>query len=596
MFRILFLTLYLFIFVFIANAQVSFTAKAPSEAEEGRPVRVEFKVNNNDAEEFVAPSFEGFDVLSGPSQSRSSSYQFINGKATSSSSLTITYLLAPQKKGTLQIGAATISVGDKKYQTKPLTINVVEATQQNGNSGGNSRSSASQNSRIQTAGTKISNTDLRFMAVPGRKKVYEQQAVRLTYKGLARVGVGLSGLSISKTPDFQGFYVEQFPEKDDAHSETIDNVLYKAFTCLDYLLIPQKSGQLVIRPIQFNCKVAQQQAILDPFDAFFNGGGMVMVDVQRSAPGIKLEVLPLPAPKPANFTGGVGNFTLSSRILENVVKSNDVATLRLTVSGVGNMKLLQAPTVEFPSDFETYPSKITQNLTPTSDGLKGTITFDYTFVPRNKGNYVVPAVGFSYFDPADEQYHEVLTDSIFVQVQQGTKRVVQDHIKKQTEDILPIITAEHSSPYAPPFIGTWSYYLLLAALLLVFISSVMLWKRRQRLDADVEGKVRKGAKRKVSKHLKRVAALRNSTLPGATFYAELARAIQCYFSEKYGVSEHLSTDALIDALRDKKISEEHLTALHSILSECEFQQFSGKTDPAMMDELLAKSETLISNL
>ncbi len=581
------------------SAQIRFQANAKNEIAADEMWRVEFKVNTSDASDFTPPSFDDFDVMSGPSSSTFSNYQMINGKTTSNSSLTITYLLSPKRQGTLTLGAASIRVGGKTYSSKPITVKV------SGQASASARSSSSSSQReepeeLQRAGSRVTNKDLFFTVTADKANVYEQQAVVLTYKYHARTGVALTNISLRQKPDMQGFYVEDVPLPEDLRhdTETINGVLYKSGIYMQYLLFPQKSGKLMVPSIKLNCKIAQQQVVHDPFEAFFNGGGHVMVDVERATPALVLDVQPLPEPRPVGFSGAVGTFALKGEVLEKQVKSNDVGTFRLTVEGVGNMKLLQSPEVDFPEDFEVYPPKSEEATKQSADGMQGKLIYDYTFVPRNKGDYTLPPVDFIYFDIKDKAYKTLSTQPIALHVEQGkaSPSEAADLLKRQSMDILPITEGSARMYDQDDLCRFASSTHLLAVLLqlLLFFLGIAAWKRYDRSSSDIVGRRRRKAGKKVTKHLKKVAELLDKQLGNMNFYDELSRAVKQYLAEKFVLSEELySLSSLESALIGKGMSESLAAEFKSVLETCEFSRFSGSTGTENMDELLQRAGAAI---
>ncbi len=582
-----------------AWAQVTFQATASQSCELGGTWRVVFKVNDSDATDFTPPSFENFDVMSGPSSSVYSNYQMINGKFTSESSLAITYLLSPNVEGELTLGEATVKVDGKVYKSKPIKVKVTPRSSGGSASGDEARQDGGRRETIQQAGTKVTPKDLYFTVTLSRDTLYEQQAVLLTYKYYARTGVGLTNISLQQQPDMKNFYVESMdlPDHLEHNTEMVNGHLYKTGVYLQYLIFPQKSGTLIIPPIQIDCKVVQQERVTDPFDFFFNNGGQVVVDVQRKTPEVKFNVLPLPSPAPANFSGAVGNFQIKGSVLENVVKTNDVATYRLSVEGNGNMKLLRAPSPEFPADFEVYPAKTDEKLQRTASGIKGHINYDYTFVPRNVGEYVIPQIDYVYFDPEEKAYKTIQAEPFPVNIKQGKNAGKTPTLKKREEDILPIINAKErqGGEVSMVWLGSLGYYMVLAVLFFLFLVLVVFWRIMNKRRNDVVGKRRRGAHRKASKHLKKVSAMLKDGSAGAAFYGELSRAMKNYISDKYSVQAmHLSSSSLCELLSEKGVSHESLQQLRSLLDECEFQQFSGNPNPSKMNELLSQAEHVIS--
>ena len=400
--------------------QVTLKVQAPSQAEVGQRIRISYVANTQDIEDFQVGSFEGFNVLYGPSTSRSSNFSMVNGRTTQSSSTTFTYTVVPTTEGTLKVPAATIQVGGKAVKSGTASIEVLPASQQQSQQpqsqqqGGNPRQQRQQQG--QASSGQISGSDLYMTVTANRKKIYEQEAVMLTYKLYTLVNIQqISG----EMPQIDGCHVQELDRaaQMSLKYERVNGRNYGTAVWKQYVLFPQKTGKIKIPSITFDTQVEVQNHSMDPFDIFFGGGSLSqMVRKPIVAPAIEIDVMPLPTPKPDNFSGAVGKFSVSATLTPDQVNANDAATLRLVVSGQGNMKLMKAPTIRFPQDFEVYDPKENNKTQNTATGAKGNITYDYVVVPRHGGKFSIPPVEFCYFDPEKEQYNTVKTDSFHLAV------------------------------------------------------------------------------------------------------------------------------------------------------------------------------------
>lgn len=403
---IFFLLLAITVLPIQAKNDVTLVAEAPDVVVSGDQFRLTFTVNTQKGKDFLAPSISGFDVLMGPSRSQQSSTQIINGKVSSSSAITYTYILMAGKEGTYTIPAASIEVDGKKIFSNALTIKVLPPDQSAGNQ--QSGQGQSNSSRGQIAGGKISDKDLFITATAAKTTVYEQEAILLTYKVYTLVNLRqLYG----KMPDLKGFHTQEIelPQQKTFSLEHYNGRNYNTTIWSQYVLFPQQTGKLEIPSITFEGIVAQQTISDDPFDAFFNGGGYIEVKKKIVTPKVTINVKPLPA-KPDNFSGGVGEFTLSSSINAKEVKTNDAVTIKLTIKGAGNMKLINTPEVKFPEDFEIYDPKVTNNFDVSRAGLSGTQTIEYLAIPRHAGDFTIPQVEFTYFDLKSQAYKTLKTE------------------------------------------------------------------------------------------------------------------------------------------------------------------------------------------
>ena len=417
----------------------SLTGRAPSQVAVGEQFRLSYTVSTQDVKGFRAGNVpDAFEVLMGPSTSTQSSYQIVNGKMSGSSSVTYTYILVATKNGSFTIPAAHATADGKEVHSNELHIKVSGQAQQGQQGGG--RQQQQRGEELRPAGSAISGSDL-FMKVSASKShVREQEPILLTYK--VYTVVGLTDLS-GKMPDLKSFYTREvpLPMQKSFHIETLNGRQYKTVTWQQYVMFPQATGKLEIPSITFDGIVVQQNRNVDPFEAFFNGGsGYVEVKKQIKAPGITIQVDPLPQ-RPANFSGGVGSFKISATLDQVEVKANDSIKLHVVVSGVGNMKLLKQPEVKFPKDFDKYDAKVTDKTKLTTSGLEGSVIYDFLAVPRHQGQYEIPPIEYTYFDTQSGEYKTVRTEAFQVKVAKGdgsgsvAAYTAQEDVKMLNSDI-----------------------------------------------------------------------------------------------------------------------------------------------------------------
>ena len=352
------LPFYLLVFLPLSAMAQTLKANAPQQVAVGQQFRLTYTVNSQDVSNFrigQIPS-DAFEILMGPSTSTQSSFSMVNGRTTQSSSVTYTYILSALKNGTFTIPAATINVDGSQISSNALKIQVSGTAQSNGGRAQGGRTQ--QQEEMRSAGSTISGSDLFIQVSASKKRVYEQEPVLLTYKVYTLVALTqLEG----KMPDLKGFHTQEIPlpQEKSFKIEQFNGRNYKTVTWSQYVMFPQMSGKLQVPPITFNGIVLQQNRNVDPFEAFFNGGsGYIEVKKQIQAPGVNIEVDPLPT-RPTGFSGGVGKFSMKTEIDKTELKTNDPLTIRVTITGTGNMKLMKAPEVKFTKDFDTYDVKVT---------------------------------------------------------------------------------------------------------------------------------------------------------------------------------------------------------------------------------------------
>lgn len=594
MIRYIFSCLSLFLCATYFQAQ-SLSVKAPTVVDRNEEFfRVQFVVGSSDARDFHGPSFSEFEVLSGPNVSTSSNFQMINGRTARSSSSTYTYLLAPRKTGTFTIGSAIVNLNGRTLRSKSFVIKVV-STGKNQSSISHLTQQPRSVASVQHVGTAITSKDLFITVVPNRRKVYEQEAVLLVYKVHCRSGVGLSNVMLTRKPDFQGLISQEIPVKSiQMSSESIGGRTYKTGIISQYVIFPQKTGTIAIPSLSFDCTIVQQEQFSDPLDAFFNNG-MIGVKKTCQVPVTKIEVLPLPQPKPATFSGGVGKFKLSGRLLTNMPKSNDVATYRLTLSGIGNLKLIPAPKLVFPHDFDFYDAKTTYKTNVTAAGTSGDVYFDYTFVPHNVGKYELPAVNFVVFNPETHSYQTLHTDPLQLDVKKGTRsrEDIQEELDLRNSDISPIKKGDATvvDIKNPFWVGSWQFYLEVLFILFLSIAFYRLMGVIVARGRDVEGSRRNRAGRSAFANLNKLAhqSLDNEVV----FYGEILRILQTYLSAKYKISlSDFNTDSIRASLQRAHVDEALIQDLQTIIAVCETARFA-PTSEASRQNILEQTFTML---
>ena len=573
--------------------QVTLKVQAPSQAEVGQRIRISYVANTQDIEDFQVGSFEGFNVLYGPSTSRSSNFSMVNGRTTQSSSTTFTYTVVPTTEGTLKVPAATIQVGGKAVKSGTASIEVLPASQQQSQQpqsqqqGGNPRQQRQQQG--QASSGQISGSDLYMTVTANRKKIYEQEAVMLTYKLYTLVNIQqISG----EMPQIDGCHVQELDRaaQMSLKYERVNGRNYGTAVWKQYVLFPQKTGKIKIPSINFDTQVEVQNHSMDPFDIFFGGGSLSqMVRKEIKTSPVEIEVLPLPSPKPDNFSGAVGKFTVSATLTPDQVNANDAATLRLVVSGQGNMKLMKAPKINFPQDFEIYDPKENNKTTNTATGAKGNIVYDYVVVPRHGGKFSIPPVEFCYFDPEQARYNTVRTDSFHLAVAKAKGQPVaytreQEDLNVLSNDIRFIKMGELKSEEKEDFFGTPSYWLTYLLLFAAFVAAFLWLRRQQKLNPNSWSVKGKKAGKVASRRLKQASKLLH-TKDDAAFYDEVMRALLGYAGDKLSLpTNELNKENVISKLTERGVEQNVVDSFIAVLSDCEFARYAPTSDPNMAKE------------
>ena len=574
------------------------SVSAPSHVAAGENFRVAYTINTSDVEEFrMGGVQDGLEVIAGPYTSSQSSYQMINGHTSSSSSVTITYTLYAAKNGSFTIGASHALVGGKRLSSRPVKIQVSgHAQRTNGAPNMHGQNSYDQ-PHMRSAGSAISGSDLFIKVSASKKRVHEQEPILLTYKVYTQVDLTqLEG----KMPDLKGFHTQEvpLPQQKTFHTETVNGRPYKCVTWSQYVMYPQMTGRLEIPSITFKGIVVQQNRNVDPMEAFFNGGsGYVEVKKDIKAPGITLQVDPLPQ-RPANFSGGVGKFNISASLDKKEVKAGEPITLRVVVGGIGNLKLLKQPVVNFPKDFDKYDAKVTDKTRLTANGVEGNMVYDFLSVPRNQGSYTIPSVELTYYDTSKNAYKTIKTQPFKVEVEKGDGTSAEsEDFASQDKDIHTIKLGKAEQHKADEmFFGSFGYWISLLMPLIAFVVLLIVFRRRAIENADI---VKKRSNRAGKIATKRLRLANKLMLQGkqGEFYDEVMRALWGYMSYKLNMpAEKLNRDNIRETLGRHFVDDATIEKFTTALDECEFERYAPGDAAGNMNRTFESAMTAIMDI
>lgn len=598
------LMFFLMVFAFASQVwadKVTLTADAPDVVVSGDQFRLTFTVNTQKGKDFRAPSMsKGFDVLMGPTRSMQSSTQIVNGKMSSSSSVTYTYILMAGEAGSYTIPAASIEVDNEKYFSNALTIKVLPKDQAD-----EAGTAATGNvSRSQSAQGHISPNDLFFTTTASKTHVHEQEAILLTYKVYTTLDLRQLLGNIS---DLKGFHSQEIdlPSQKEWRLEHYKGRNYKTIVWRQFVLFPQQTGKLDIPSVEFEGIIAQRvQTSDDPFDAFFNGGGIVEVKKKIQTPKVTIQVDPLPS-KPAGFSGGVGQFNLTSSINAHEVKTNDAITLKLTLSGSGNLKLVGTPEVKFPEDFEVYDPKVTNNFDVTSAGVSGSKSIEYLAIPRHAGDFTIPPVEFTYFDVQANAYKTLKTEAYPIKVAKGqgnAGQVVADFTNKESvkvigQDIRFIKMGETTFSRKGDYLfGTGRYWAAYLLPFLLFAAFVVYFRKQAQENANVARVKTKKANKVAARRMKQAGKLLAANKKNE-FYDEVLKALWGYMSDKLNMPvSQLSKDNIEAELAGHGVASELIQDFIAALNECELARYAPGNENEAMDKVYAASVEVISKM
>ena len=587
---------------------VVFQANAPKQVVLGKPFQISYSVNQR-AKNFRAPEFVDFDVLAGPYTSQSSSTSFVNGKRSSVINLTFTYTIMAQKEGTFSIAPATIMVSGEQYRSNGLKITVLppdEEEHADASRSGSNSSNAKASSSGSNSGSAVSGENIFMKTIVSKTKVKEQECILLQYK-IYWAGVDLAQFTNNtQIPEFKGFLKQDLEQGEiQTNLEHYNGRNYNTAVIYQTLLYPQRAGEVKIEPASFEAvlRVQNRANVRSLFEEFY--GSYTNVTKTLNAPGTTIHVSSLPSGKPAGFSSGVGQFSIQSSISSQDITTNDAVTIRLTIQGTGNMKLVKTPAVDWPEGFEVYDPKVQNNFKSTTAGVSGTKSIEYLAIARAAGDYTIPPISFSYYDTQADEYRVLQTPEYTVHVardaaDQSQQTVVNTFVDKEDirqlgTDIRYIHTTALPAvrePLLSGFTGLWWLLYLVPTLLAALLFVV--FRKRIRENAD-ESRVRyKKAGKVAQKRLKKAKKLMSEA--DAAFYEEIERAAWTYLSDRLSIpTAELNKDNIAEILRAKGTAEALIQQVREVLSTAEFARYAPSAAGSMQD-LYSATESLINAL
>ncbi|MCD6347857.1 MAG: protein BatD [Bacteroidales bacterium] len=583
-----------------AQKKISFTASAPRVVEVGEYFRLSYTLNAK-GKNFVGPRLDNF-VFSGPMLSTNMSTQIINGKVSQSTSYVYNYTVQAQKEGKFNIPSAKVDYKGKTHTSNQLNIEVVKASQKT-----NSRTNSGANSRQiqgQTASqANIAKDDLFVRVNVDRKTVYKGEQIFATIKVYTRVN--LSHFGDIKLPSFKGFWSQEIPSTEQVSlvRENYNNKIYNVGTIKKTILVPQRSGEITIEPFELECFINQQNRSQSIFDDFF--GSSQTISKKLMSPAVKITVKPLPSGAPKTFTGAVGKFSMSARIDKTELKANEALTYKVKISGKGNFKLIDSPSVEFPADFEVYDPKLVNNFSTNENGITGSKTFEYLAIPRFGGDFTIPAFTFTFFDPSSGSYKNLASPSFSVKVAKsdegdqptmitrssGTEvRMLGQDIRYIKTDKLKLQSGSNTWVQS-----TW-FFMLYLIIILLSIFMVLLIHSVQKKRADLVGTKNKMASKISQKRLKKAkVALKEDNKEA--FLNEVLTALWGYLGDKLNIDPAGYRRTLIeDYFKSNDVDTDLLNELFALLDECEYIRYSPTDDQGELDKILNTSADIINQM
>ena len=585
---------------------VEFIANSKSTVNVGEQFRVVFTVNSKGKDFHIKP-LQGFNILSGPNPSTSSSIQIINGKYTRTVSNSYTYYLVASQEGDFEIPPATIVINGKQYSSNSLKIKVVSSTTPSkpGTQGQGTKPGSSQG---------MASADLYIKASVDRNNAFIGEQIIVTYKIYTTVPI--PQYSVNKYPSYSGFWAQDLKkdnERPSQQNEIINGRQYLVAEFKKVALFPLKSGKLTIEPINLNVvaqiRTQRQQRSRDPFfdsffdDAFF-GGGYQNIERVLKTNTITLNIKPLPLQdRPVDFKNAVGQFSFKSNIDKTKVKTNEAINLKFTIWGKGNIKLIDKLNINFPPDFEVYDPKTNNKINIANDGVNGVRTIEYLIIPRNAGNFMVQPVRFSYFDQKKKQYVTLSSPEYIISVEKivvtpsdiNYSGTAPEDIRYIGRDIRYIkslpFTLYKTGSY---FFASSLYFIFLIGSLIISLIILILWNNFQKQRSNIQlRKTRKATK--VAKSRLKNAETYLKKRNEANFFNEVSLALWGYLSDKFNIPlSDLSMDSAHEALSLKGVKEEISSQFLDILNQCEYARFSPAGESGSMEKIYSEAILIIS--
>lgn len=592
-------TLLLLIPAFFADADsVKFSMSGPNVVSVGEQFRLSFTLNERGSN-LQLPEISSFDVLMGPSTSQSSSIQIINGKTTQTVSFSYIYILRAKEEGTFTIRPASIQVDGKVYESNELKIQVVKGQKPQTSSGGQ------QQQQSASSTTNIGKEDLFVKVDLDKRQVFKGEQIIATVKIYVAPEVPITSFDDVKLPSYAGFWTQEIdiPNQISFTREVFNNKIYQVGVLKKTILFPQQTGKITIDPFEITClvrqRIRQQRSF---FDDFFDNYRTLQAKVVSDPVSVNVKELPSP---PASFAGGVGKLNFSASVDRQQLKSNEAATLKITISGSGNLRLIDAPKVEFPADFEVYDPKTDENLKASTNGLTGSKTFEYLFIPRFAGKYTIPAIKFASFNPATGKYSYQQSDEFVLQVEKGsddqnttvTSAYSKEDVRFIGKDIRFIKQGQYKlKTKESSFFGSLAFYLIYLGTLLLFAMVALVYRKKLKENANVQLVKNKKANKIARKRLKAAVTHLKQNHEEA-FYEAVLKAFWGYLSDKLSIPvADLNRENAADSLKKRQVQPEIISEFIQIVDTCEYARYAPSAVEGTKEELYQKAAALMGKL
>ena len=591
----------------MAADAVTLTGDAPKQVIMGQYFNLVYSANTEVEDLRIAELSEFFEILYGPSTSMSSSTTIVNGKYQSETSYGFTYVLRPKKTGTFTIPAATASVNGNKIKSNSLSIRVLPTDQQSGGGQTQQKSSSAAAAPSQDGGSSqsVTNDQVFIRAIPSKTQVSEQEGLLVTYKIYTRVDI--SGMQNPKFPEFKGFMAQEVevPQNRQWDLENYNGANYQTTILKQTVLYPRETGSLSIEKGSFDLVLRvknRNTRVRSIFDDFFDTYSEVKKTVYCNS--VKINVTPLPAGKPADFCGVTGSLSMTSTISSQKVKANEAVTIRIKISGNGNMKMIPTPELTFPADFDPYDPKVDNSFKNTTSGVSGTKSIEYLVIPRFPGTFDIPATSISYFDLATHKYKTLTTQPYTIEVAKGDGSITnisgkfanQEQLRLLGSDIRYLKTNIQLQKQPQLFFATLPFWLAYLIPLIFFGIMLLLNRKKLKDNADIARVRNRKANQVAVKRLKQASAFLKEGKKDL-FYDEVLKALWGYTSDKLSIPlSKLDKETIETQLTESKVGEDIRKEFMDILQTCEYARFAPGDAVAAMDKLYEQTMDVINKM
>lgn len=597
------LATYIFILLAVLSVraeQTRFVMSAPNAVEVGKQFRLSFTVNDRGTN-LKLPDLSNFDVLMGPSTGQSTSISIINGQTTRETTYSFTYILRAKQEGKFEIRPGSIEVGGKVFESNSLTIEAVKAqsqpTQVPGNSNQGQQQGAPQN--VDLGGDNL------FIKVDMNKhNVYRGEQIISTVKLYVNPNIPVAGFDEVNLPTYEGFYTQdvEIPQQINFSREVYNGKIYQVGILKKTILFPQQNGKITIQPIKMSLLVQQQVKPRSFFDDFFNSFRTVKATVVSEAETVNVKDLPA---APASFMGGVGNFSVNSEISSQDVTTNDAVTLKITINGTGNIRLIKTPELKLPSDFEVYDPRTNDNANASANGVSGTKTIEYLFQPRFEGDYTIPSIPISFFNPATGSYETKSTAEYMLHVKKGAQdqnATVVSSLRKQDVQLIgqDIRFIKVGNPMLKmkgfTFFGSTLFYLIYAGSALLFLVLFIVYRKKAKENANIALMRNKKANKVATKRLREAAGFMKQN-KNEEFHESILKAFQGYLSDKLGIPmAELNRETAVAGLTKKNVEQAVIDDFSDVVDQCEFARYAPSGGSEARSELYKKAESTMGRM